>query len=151
MLGRAHPIQFGGVRRSGKEIFKWRNPTGSLGHIRDPIEGVHIRVFAKLCFDACGPIWREAIVRLSPHGPIAPCGWNITGNGFGSKFNELQSTSPILYGGHRGISQVIGYVLLGLNTVRRFAIRGRNLNGRGRVHRSDHPNDWNGYAPHGLT
>ena len=74
MIGRAHPIQFGGVRESGKEIFKRWNPTGSLGHIRDPIEGVYVGAFAKLLFDARGPIWREALVRLSPHGPIAPCG-----------------------------------------------------------------------------
>ena len=74
MIGRAHAIQFGGVRGSGKEILKRRNPTGSLGHTRDPTEGVYVGVFAKLFFDMCGPIWPEAIVRLSPHGPITPCG-----------------------------------------------------------------------------
>ena len=38
----------------------------------------------------------------------------------------------------------------GLNTVR-FAIRGRNHDRRGRVHRCDRSNDSNGYASHRLT
>ena len=151
MIGGAHPIQFGGVRGSGKGIIKRRNPTGSLGHTRDPIEGVHVGVFAKLFFDARGAIWREAIVRLLPHGPITLYRLNITGKGFGSKFNELQRTSPILYGGHGGSGQGIGYVFLGLNTGRRFATRGRNHNCWGRVHRSDRPKNGNGYAPNGLA
>ena len=151
MIGRTHPIQFGWVRGGGKEIIEWRNPTGSLSNTQDPIEGVHVRAFAKLFFDACGPIWCEAIVRLLPHGPITPCRYNFTGKGLGSVFNELQRTSLILYGGHGGSGQGIGYVFLGLNTVRRYATRGRNHNCRGRGHRSDCPNEWNGYAPHGLT
>ena len=70
MIGRAHPILFGWVRRGGKEIIEWRNPTGSLSHTWHPIEGVHVGAFAKLFFDARGTIWREDIVRLLPHGPI---------------------------------------------------------------------------------
>ena len=73
------------------------------------------------------------------------------GKGLGSQFGKLQCTSPILYGGYGGSGQGIGYVFLGLNTVRRFATRGPNQNCWGRVHRSDRPNDWNGYARHGLT
>ena len=68
MIGRAHPIQLGGVRGVGKEV-NWRNPTGSLSHSRVLYEGVHVRVFAKLFFDTCGPIWREAIVRLLLRAP----------------------------------------------------------------------------------
>ena len=59
--------------------------------------------------------------------------------------------APVLYGGHGGSGQGIGYVFLGLNTVGQFASRGRNHNCRGRVRRSDRPNDWKGYAPHELT
>ena len=64
---------------------------------------------------------------------------------------QTSNLKPILYEGHGGSGQGIGYVFLGLNTVRRFVTRGRNHNCRGRVHRSDRPNDWNGYAPQGLT
>ena len=70
---RAHPIQFEWVRGSGKEIIERRNPTGSLSHTRDPIEGVHVVVFAKLIFNRLGPILSEAIVGLLSHGPFTPC------------------------------------------------------------------------------
>ena len=73
MIGRAHAIQVGWVRGGGKQGIEWPNPTGSLSNTRDSIEGVHVAVFAKFFFDACGLIWREAIFRLLPHGPITPC------------------------------------------------------------------------------
>ena len=73
------------------------------------------------------------------------------GKGSGSKLHGLQRTSAILHGGHAGSGQGMQYVFFGLKTVRRLATRGRTHNCRGRVHRSDRSNDWNGYASHGLT
>ena len=50
-----------------------RNPTGSLSHTRDPIEGFHVGGFAKLFVYTRGLIQCEAIAGLLPYEPITPC------------------------------------------------------------------------------
>ena len=95
---------------------------------------------------------KEIIVWWSPTGSLNHTRDPFEGVHVGVLPNSfLKHAILILYGGHRGSGQGIGYVFLGLNTVRRFTTRGRNHNRRGRVHRSDRSNDWNGYAPHLLT
>ena len=66
-----------------------------------------------------------------------------------TKANLLAGKYRFSYYG--GSSKGIRCVFLGLNTVRRFATRGRTHNRRGSVHRCGRSNDWNGYDPHRLT
>ena len=107
--------------------------TGRLSHTRDTIECVHIKILAKLFFNALGPIRREAVVGLLPHGPITLCRWDITNKGFGSILHKLQITTPFLHRGQEGDSPGVGYVLFTLNTVRWFTIRGCHHHRQSRV------------------